>query len=70
MSELGSKESWLKSNANVFGFALFGFVIRVESPCISMILVAFLAFSRLLNGRTRTATFTEDMAVGLVVFGG
>lgn len=43
----------------------FGFVIAVVAPLISMIHFDSLPISRELNGRTRTATFTEDI---LLVF--
>lgn len=41
---------------------LSGSVMMVCGPCIEMMLVEFLCFSRPLNGRTRTATLTlSDM---------
>lgn len=42
----------------------FGFVMAVMvAPLISMIHFDSLPISRELNGRTRTATFTEDMFI-------
>ena len=42
----------------------FGFVITVVCPLISMMHSDSRATSRLLNGRTRTATFTDDIVPG------
>ena len=46
---------------------LTGLLIKVSPSSMRMIVFEFIAFSRSLNGRTRTATFTLVISLLLVV---
>jgi amino acid permease len=55
-----------KSKLNDFALSfapagIFGLVMMVVAPFISMMFSQLLVVSRLLKGRTRTATFTDDI---------